>query len=110
MSIPALLNQTVALWRLAPVSGTSKKAASQISVISIMIQPMSAYAAQSSQLTFARAYTGFVLQTAGVEIGDWLVDASGDKYDVQGIRSYSYGTQPFVELTLQKRALQGQSS
>lgn len=107
MSVSGFLHQTVGLWRLQAVGGTSKKALTQVATIKVLITPMSATAAQTSQLTFAQAYTGYALQVAGVETGDVLIDANGLKYNVQGLRPYFYGTQPFVELVLQKQALQG---
>jgi hypothetical protein len=103
-----MLNQNAAVYRLAVTTG-SKKAFSQVGTVAIMIQPMGATAAQTSNITFARAFTGFVMPNAGVEIGDYVLTADGNKYDVQGLRNYNFGTQPLVELTLQKQAQQGQS-
>lgn len=108
MSLASLLNQTVTVYRLAATTGSKKQYAS-VATVSIMIAPMSATAAQTSSLTFARAYSGYVQPTANVLIGDYLQDASGVKYDVQGIRNYTMGSQPLMELTLQRQAQQGQS-
>lgn len=107
MSLASLLNQSVDVYRLAATSG-SKKQYAKVATVSIMIAPMSAYAAQVSQLTFARAYSGYVAANANVLIGDYLQDAAGNKYDVQGARNYTMGTQPLIELALQRQALQGQ--
>ena len=107
MSLASLLNQSVDVYRLAVTTG-SKKQYAKVATISVMIAPMSASAAQTNQLTFARAYTGYVASGANVLIGDYLQDVSGIKYDVQGARNYTMGTQPLIELALQRQALQGQ--
>ena len=107
MSLAVDLNQTVSIWRLAVTSG-SKKQVSQVGTTKILIMPMSATAADVNKMAFARAYTGYVMATANVEIGDYLQDASGNKYDVQGARDWNVGNEAFYELTLQKQTQQGQ--
>ncbi len=71
MSLPSLLNRSVDVYRLDATVG-SKKQYIKTSTTSVMIAPMSAYAAQTSQLTFARAYDGYALPTANILIGDYL--------------------------------------
>lgn len=107
MSLRSLLKQSVDVYRLSNTTG-SKKQRTKVATVKIMIQPMSATTAKLAELAFVRAFQGFVLPDANVLIGDYLQDASGNKYDVQGARNYAMGTQPFIELTLQKQTQQGQ--
>jgi hypothetical protein len=107
MSLRSLLNQSVDVYRLAATTG-SKKQHAKVATIRIMIAPMSAAAAQTSQLTFGRAYNGYVSSGTNVLIGDYLQDSTGIKYDVQGAMNYTMGSQPLISLTLQRQALQGQ--
>jgi|GEM_PF-6070283 len=107
MSLQNLLNQNVDVYRRALTTG-SKKEVSKVATIRIMIAPMSANTTKIADMAFARAFQGFVLPTANVLIGDYLQDATGGKYDVQGARNYTMGTQPFIELLLQKQTQQGQ--
>jgi hypothetical protein len=107
MSLKSLLKQSVDVYRLANTTG-SKKERSKVATIKIMIQPMSATTAKLADIAFVRAFQGFVLPTANVLIGDYLQDTNGNKYDVQGARDYNMGTQPYIELTLQKQTQQGQ--
>ena len=107
MSLQSLLNQSVDVYRLANTTG-SKKERSKVATIKIMIAPMSANTSKIADMTFARAFQGFVLPTANVLIGDYLQDAFGNKYDVEGARNYTMGTRPFIELVLQKQTQQGQ--
>lgn len=107
MSLQSMLNQTLSVYRLAVTSG-SKKQYVLVGTVKAMIAPMSATAASINKMSFARAFTGFVLPNSNVLIGDYLQDSVGNKYDVQGARNYSMGTQPFIELTLQQQIQQGQ--
>ena len=107
MSLVSMLNQTLSVYRLAATTG-SKKQYSLVTTVKALIQPMSATAADINKMAFARAFTGYVEPSANVLIGDYLQDASGSKYDVQGARNWTMGTQPFIELTLQKQVQQGQ--
>ena len=107
MSLAVDLNQTVSIWRLAVTTG-SKKQVSQVGTCKILILPMSATAAEINKMAFARAYTGYVLASTNVEIGDYLQDSSGNKYDVQGSRDWNVGAEPFYELTLQRQVQMGQ--
>lgn len=106
MSLSSMLNQTVSVYRLTPTTG-SKKEPSLITSLKALIVPMGANAAEISKLTFARAFTGYVMLGSNVQIGDYLQDASGFKYDVQGARDYAIGTQQFIELALQRQTQQG---
>lgn len=107
MSVAGLLNQSVDVYRKAATTG-SKKQVSKVATIRVMIAPMSATAAEIAKISFARASQGFAEPSANVLIGDYLQAANGDKYDVQGARDWTMGTQPFIELTLQKQTQQGQ--
>ena len=107
MSLKSLLKQSVDVYRLGVTSG-SKKERSKVATIKVMIQPMSATTAKIADIAITRAFQGFALPGANVLIGDYLQDSTGDKYDVQGARNYTMGTQPFIELTLQKQTQQGQ--
>lgn len=107
MSLQNLLNQSVDVYRRAQTTG-SKKEVSKVATVKIMIAPMSATTSKLADMAFARAFQGFVLPSANVLIGDYLQDSAGAKYDVQGARNYTMGTQPFIELLLQKQTQQGQ--
>lgn len=107
MSLSSMLNQTLSVYRLGATTG-SKKQYALVTTVKAMIAPMSATAADINKMAFARAFSGYVLPSANVLIGDYLQDTSGNKYDVQGSRNYTMGTQPFIELTLQKQVQQGQ--
>lgn len=107
MSLKSLLKQSVDVYRLSNTTG-SKKERTKVATIKVMIQPMSATTAKLAELSFVRAFQGFALPNANVLIGDYLQDSNGNKYDVQGARNYTMGTQPFIELTLQKQTQQGQ--
>ncbi len=107
MSLQSLLNQNIDVYRLATTTG-SKKQVSKVATIQIMIAPMSATAADINKIAFTRAFTGYVLTTANVLIGDYLQDTSGKKYDVQGARDWKMGSQPFIELILQQQTQKGQ--
>lgn len=107
MSLARDLNQTVSIWRQTPTSG-SKKQVTQVGTTKILILPMSATAADINKMSFARAYNGYVLSSANVQIGDYLQTTNGDKYDIQGSRDWIVGSEPFYELTLQKQVQQGQ--
>lgn len=107
MSVLSQLNQTGTVYRLAATTG-SKKQVSNVGTVKIMIAPMSATAANIAKIAFTRAFQGFVMPNANVLIGDYIQMPNGDKYDVQGSRNYNMGSQPFIELTLQKQVQQGQ--
>ncbi len=107
MSLQSLLNQTVTVYRLAATTG-SKKQMSNVGTIKVMIAPMSATAAELAKIAFSRAFQGFAEPNANILIGDYIQDSNGNKYDVQGSRNWTMGTQPYIELTLQKQVQQGQ--
>ncbi len=107
MSLQSLLNQSVDVYRLAVTTG-SKKQVSKVATIQVMIAPMSATAADIAKMSFARAFQGFAAANANVLIGDYIQASNGDKYDVQGARDWTMGSQPYIELTLQKQTQQGQ--
>lgn len=101
-----MLNELVDVYRNQATTG-SKKQYSKITTEKVMIAPMSATAAATSQLTFARAYSGYALPAANILIGDYVQRRNGEKYDVQGARNYTMGSQPLIELTLQRQTQQG---
>jgi hypothetical protein len=106
-TLAARYGENVTLWRLGATTG-SKKAFAQITSVQVFIQPMSATAAATAQLAFGRGFTGFVAPNTNVLIGDQLKDATGIKYDVQGTQNVNFGSRPFIQLTLQRQAQQGQ--
>lgn len=107
MSLQTLLNQSIDVYRLEATTG-SKKQNSKVATIKIMIQPMSASSANIAGIAFTRAFQGFVLPGSNVLIGDTLHASDGAKYDVQGARNYAMGSQPFIELALQRNTQQGE--
>lgn len=110
MSVQALARRyglSCGVYRLQATTG-SKKQYTRIATEQVMLSPMSAIAAQTSQLTFGRAFNGYVRTNANIQIGDYIQDPSGNKYDMQGSQNYTMGTQPLIALTLQRQATQGQ--
>lgn len=107
MALVKLLNQSVDVYRFAATSG-SKKQVTKVATIKIFIAPMSAHASEIAGMAFARAYQGIVAANSNVLIGDYLQDKNGNKYDVQGARSYNMGSQPLIDLALQRQTQQGQ--
>ena len=102
MSLAAMMRSSFTVWRRAATTG-SKMVNSNVGVIKGMLQPVSAAANEVNRQAFARQFVIYVTHNSGVLIGDKLIDnATGYKYNVQGAKDNNFGSQPYIELQVQR--------
>lgn len=81
------LTDRVTINRLGAIAGSHKTGRTQFATgVACLLLPSSYKAAAARGLELNQAYDAYFMTSAGVQVGDELVDQNGRKFKVSGIR------------------------
>lgn len=96
------LPHTVTIARKNTGAGIRRTTANVAVGVKTFIQPLDPQASRQYQLSFGKGFRAFFEQGIDVRDGDRLTDQNAEVYTVVGVRHHDYGSQPHINVALQK--------
>jgi hypothetical protein len=100
MSFTGLLNNTVTVKRPTAGAGIQRTYQQVATGVPCMVQPLSEVAEAQTGSAFGKSLRAFFDVDADVKEGDQVIEQTGMKLYVRGIKKYTYGNFPHIEALL----------